>query len=103
MVQSIRTEPAIWFNAQQRDQARIRFNELKRQIDLRHEMPVVGEIMIRGEECNHGLGRELRNSQQAEEYGGGSAFVFGLYEQTITGKVVHLLLIERLVSPGDDD
>ena len=76
MVQSIRTEPAIWFNAQQRDQARIRFNELKRQIDLRHEMPVVGEIMIRGEECNHGLGRELRNSQQAEEYGGGQCLCF---------------------------
>jgi len=28
--------------------------------------------------------------------------VIRLYEQTITGTVVHLLLIEGLVSPGDD-
>ena len=102
MVQSIRTEPAIWFNAQQRDQARIRFNELKRQIDLRHEMPVVGEMMIRGKESNYGLGRVLRHSQQAEKYGRRGAFVFGLYEQTITETVVHPLLIEGLMIPSDD-
>ena len=56
--------------------------------------------MIRREECNYGLGRKLRDSQQAE--GRGGAHVLGLYEQTTTGPVVHLFLMEGLVSAGDD-